>query len=226
MHSRLLQVICFSCLAGTGRLEAEIRPEYSLRDLALSEGVLVSVRPVEDASPTKGPAATLGNTFVVDEVFNGDPALADKTLKVRGNEDFLLRDRFLLEDQPESNMAKKIPKLSRLLLLLAPDNEGNLRMQYAYGETEEGGCVRTTSSMGQGRYVVSRPVDMHWDEAINRVRRFRVEVEAARALRKIENPVERNQRIFEWIRQHEYELPIPNPRARCRIPMSRITGGV
>ncbi len=188
---------CIASVAVAGLL-----PSYCLRDLALAEGTLVTARLASGWPRNTEDAKRLGDSFAVGEVLRGDQSLAGSVLTITNASWFSLSAEYTREPhmvQPD-----------QLLLLLRKDRENEWRLSYVYAKTKAGGLVRADQPMNPGGYAITQRVNITWEEAIQRLKRFLPQVDDAMALWKVTDTAERNRRIFEWLRRHEHELQDPS----------------
>jgi hypothetical protein len=181
---------------------AEFMPHYTLRELATQEGPIVITSPAVGKADDAKSAKMLGDTFAISEVLRGDPKLAGTTVKLGGTESFSLTDGWFFRPEPPPVKPK------RLLLFLVPIPKGGWQVRSAWAETVDGKFLRPIENMSQNGYALIQPVNLKWDDAIERLRRFLPQVEEAWALEHIKDTAERNQKIFAWLRRHEGEYRI------------------
>jgi hypothetical protein len=209
-----LQVYCLIAI-GTllvasswpGVVRAEGLPRLTLRELVIRGDLIVVAQPLDPPYLTDGATAAQAEEpvrFEVLDVLKGSAAKPGDTIRVRGMALYRLGEpRFRGGDRAQA----EAPEIEKgLLSLRVRDNGGeteySLLASGARYLTKGKEVLYPVQFWTPGEYYLIPEKDTDWTSLLQTVRDDAAVVEHVMALRRIEDPSQRNRALMQWIRAH------------------------
>ena len=213
---RIAWVFAACCVLTAGTpARAELKPHWSRRELTVRSEVIVIVKALEPLHPwSKGNSMrAIGPEkpvkFEVLEVIRGEGVkVADKIL-VNGLSRYILAEaRWRV---PKGKKAK-LPEIVKGLLFLWPDKKTEKADTYQLVVTgiryltKQKEVLYPLQMSNPGPYSLTLAEGTNWDKMLEKIRSDLSVLDEVTVLKEIEDPVQRNKALFDWIETHKKEF--------------------
>jgi len=213
---RLMMWITIVCLIMSADIaKADMRLHLSRRELSMRAEVIVIVKAPEPLHPwsekgimrAKGPEKAV--KFRVLEVIKGEGIKTADTISVNGLSEYTLERAYW---RVSGRRKAPLPEITKGLFFLQSDKDAEEEGTYQLEATgiryltEKNEVLYPLQKCNPGPWALTLAQDTKWDEVVEKIRFDLSVLEDVTALKRIEDPVQRNKALFDWIESNKKKL--------------------